>query len=130
MNINEIEMIEFELYKYPLPDIKNINSLEVQALLWFLRNKFNQRFKIKLNPKRAKLSICYLDKHQIEIAKDTYESAPLIQWIVIVHELIHLTGLNHDYKGHKLGYYSDCDRDIYSPKKTLELVKEYYKDVV
>lgn len=35
----------------------------------------------------------------------------------LTHEAIHLfEDLRHNYQGYKLGYYSDCERDIYTPQ--------------
>lgn len=35
---------------------------------------------------------------------------------VLTHEAIHLRGLNHNREGHRLGFYSHKDDDIYTPK--------------
>lgn len=120
--------IEEELKKYSLPDI-NDSNFEVKELLHFIEESLGVTFEIHLTPTR-KCSLCYPKRGDIFLGKDVIESCPAAQWITVVHEAIHVTGLHHNYKSRKFGYYSLYEDDIYSAKKTNDMIKsnDYYNN--
>ena len=43
--------------------------------------------------------------------------------LVLTHEGLHLTGLKHDAKSRKMGFYSHTLRDTYTPKIVMKIIE-------
>ena len=43
--------------------------------------------------------------------------------LVLTHEGLHLTGLKHDDKSRKMGFYSHTLRDTYTPKIAMKIIE-------
>jgi len=114
--------------EFVLPDIRDVNSPEVQDLLDFVKENLGVEFELELDPK-IKASWAYPTEKKIRLGKRTLGRIPAGQWIALIHEALHLTGLKHNRLTREEGYYSTTypSVDSYSAEKTLELLKEYYK---
>ncbi len=44
--------------------------------------------------------------------------------LILTHDGLHLTGLKHDAKSRKMGFYSHTLRDTYSPKIAMDILND------
>lgn len=113
--------------------IKDIKKI-VQKLVPVIKKKYGQLFHVRICEGR----VCEL--HRRKEIEDVHSMTIVIGveavnffWVeykktlektirnILVHEFIHVTGLNHDYEGYKKGYYSVHYLDIYTPQIEKEI---------